>query len=63
MSSEDNLHEMSKPIFRENKKDILKCHLLKVLTSLLSIKIFLSETYLSSSVIVAQKSCIHIAMF
>ena len=33
----DNLHEMSKPVFWENKKKELKCHLLTTLPGMLSI--------------------------
>ena len=34
----DNLHEMSNPVFWENKKNISKCHLQKNLFRMLSIK-------------------------
>ena len=33
----DNLPEMSNPIFWENKKNISKCHLLKILVRVLSV--------------------------
>ena len=35
----DNLHEMSNLFSRKNKKNILVCHLLKILPSVLSVKI------------------------
>ena len=34
----DNLHELSNPIFWENKEDISKCRPLKFLPSMLSVK-------------------------
>ena len=34
----DNLHEMSNPVFWENKKTISICHPLKILTRVLSVK-------------------------
>ena len=34
----DNLHEMSGPIFRENKKNISKSRLLKILPSMQSVR-------------------------
>ena len=40
-----SLHDMSKPIFWLNKKNILKCGLLKFLPSMLSVK--LSSTKLA----------------
>ena len=37
VSSEDSLHEISKPVFWENKKNILKCCLLKFWPSMLNV--------------------------
>ena len=38
LASGDNLHEMSKLIFYKKEKNMLDCHLLKFLPSMLSIK-------------------------
>ena len=35
----DNLHEMLKPVFYENKTNILKCRLLMFLPSMLNAKL------------------------
>ena len=37
-STGDNLHEMSKHVFWENKKNVSICRLLKILPSMLSVK-------------------------
>ena len=37
VSNGDNLHEMSNPVFWENRENILKCRLLKILHCVLSV--------------------------
>ena len=41
VSDEVNLHEMSKPVYWENKKNIAKCCLLKILPRVLSVKVYM----------------------
>ena len=45
VSNGNNLHEMSNPVFSKNKKNILKCHLLKIFPGLLSVKRWLCCNY------------------
>ena len=42
--SGDNMHEMSNPVFWENKKNTSKCHLLKILTRVRSVKLGKKKT-------------------
>ena len=49
----DNLHEMSKPVSGNNKKNIFKCRLLKILPSMLSVNSVLEKyrSFLSRRII------------
>ena len=47
ISIEDNLHERPKAVFWKNKKNISKCHLLKFLPRVLSVKNSLKDNGLT----------------